>query len=738
MAGSIERKLDVLRDAYNGERGWLLTCGPSINDIPAADLARKLEGELVISVKQTLDLLGGCADFHLLNSWNTKQYQYPSFEPIILMERGPEDPPIPEVNWDLCFPITGVDPSMPRKVRLANRLAQRHNFEDYLFDRGLARPWGPGVVYELGIYLAVHLGLSELISVGWDIGERSTTHMEHFYDGEQPQSLKKFARGFYSPDSSKPAGELFNQPGYYQSEVDVIADSTGACHAWLARHGVALSVISDRSLLDECVPRRDFASIPTNPPEQQSEQAAEQAVSIPSHCSVAAELSSNCHLPDESLNRRPIAIFCWHGDLDRDRGGGTTVAIDRLKHLVSLGLEVHLISRTPKTSEFEAICDHVWQFDESMPTQLHRYLTRRLSRSRAGRMLLKIERRSRNRLKSLLVGEEEVVAEVGTRMREQQWEFEHSTFRTRQNSAFHAGAIHLIDRLAPDLVIVSFAWNAPILDACSEGTLKIIDTHDIQHRRAVIAAEMGGDLSDRACSKEEEIDALRRADVLLAIQPGEQAILQSMCPDARVVSAGHVPSVRELIGSPPNSMNLLFIANKYDPNIRGLREFLRDDWPQLRDTGATLTVVGDVCGEFTSPVCGVSFLGRIDNLDGVYGQAAVVLNLATYGTGLPIKTIEGLARGKVVLSREECLEANLTDAPLLRFRSGGAMEAIGELLSKPPLRHDYEVAAWEYANDRLSEECIYHELDELLLGEDLAPTRLQWQLPTGFGTQVDD
>jgi len=584
-------------------------------------------------------------------------------------------------------------------------------------------------VYELGIYLAVHLGLSELVAVGWDIGERATTRMEHFYDGEQPQILKKFATGFFRPESAKPSGTLFNQPGYYQSEVDVIADSTGACHRWLAQHGVALSAVSDRSLLDDCVPRRDFASIAVRSPEQHEDPLPKSTLSIPSQCSVAAEVSRERHPSNHGPNRRPIAIFCWHGNLDKDRGGGTTVAIDRLKHLASLGLEVHLISRTPPTSEFEAICDHVWQFDESMPTQLHRYLARGLSKSRAGRMLLKIEKRSRSRLKSLLSGEQDVISEVDTHVRSTQIESAHSTFRARRNMAFHAGAAHLIERLAPDLVVVSFAWNAPILDACSDGTLKLIDTHDIQHRRSVVAAEMGGDLSDRACSKEEEIAGLQRADVLLAIQPREQAILQSMCPDASVVSAGHVPAVCEMVGSPPDSMELLFIANKYDPNIRGLKAFLRDDWPPLRDAGATLVVVGDVCLAFKSPVRGVSFLGRIDNLDGVYRNAAVVLNLATYGTGLPIKTIEGLARGKVVLSREECLGPIPADAPVLRFQSGGGLSILDEVLTNPIARRDYEEAAWTYAKTQLTEQHVYRQFDELLVQRGCAPSRSKWAVP---------
>ena len=254
IAGDLKNGLNVLRDAYKGQRGWLLTCGPSIKDHDPQVLQDRIRDDVVISVKQTLDLIGGCADFHLLNSWNIQPYNYSSNAPVVLMERGPHDPEVPDIEWDMCFPVTGVDPSTPRDVRLANRLAQRCNFDDYLFDTTLDRPWGPGVVYELGIYLAVHLGLSELIAVGWDIGQRNTSKMEHFYDSEKPQVLTK-ARGFFRHSKKKEDESLYNQPGYYQAEVDVIADSTGACARWLESKGVSLKIVSDRSLVDSAVPR---------------------------------------------------------------------------------------------------------------------------------------------------------------------------------------------------------------------------------------------------------------------------------------------------------------------------------------------------------------------------------------------------------------------------------------------------------------------------------------------------
>ena len=310
IAGTLEERLDVLRDAYAGQRGWLLTCGPSVKDHDPEVLKARLKGELVISVKQTLDLLGGAADFHLLNSWNIQEYAYGDPGPIVLMERGPRDPEVPNLSWDLCFPVPGVAPHIPREARLANRLAQTCNFDDWMFDRTVDRPWGPGVVYELGIYLAVHLGLRELVAVGWDIGERNTNHMEHFYDSAEPQVLSK-ARGFFKHEQHA-STSLYNQPGYYQAEVDVIADSTGACARWLASKGVALKIVSDRSLVDADVPRVDLdhatTAVPSKGRAVTTRQQRRPGGTLLLSCAASERKNSFLTSLNDALNHRGIGI----------------------------------------------------------------------------------------------------------------------------------------------------------------------------------------------------------------------------------------------------------------------------------------------------------------------------------------------------------------------------------------------------------------------------------------------
>ena len=56
-------------------------------------------------------------------------------------------------------------------------LALHREFDDFLLEKRLDRCFGPGIVYETGFYLAVHLGVKRIVTLGYDEGGGG-----HFYD----------------------------------------------------------------------------------------------------------------------------------------------------------------------------------------------------------------------------------------------------------------------------------------------------------------------------------------------------------------------------------------------------------------------------------------------------------------------------------------------------------------------------------------------------------------------------
>jgi hypothetical protein len=416
-----------------------------------------------------------------------------------------------------------------------------------------------------------------------------------------------------------------------------------------------------------------------------------------------------------------VVLFCWHGDLENDRGGGNTLAIDRLRFLIGSGFDVHLLSRTRSGAAVTAGCREVWQVGDSLHHAVARRRFRSMKRNRIGWVLNSLGLRKSKKFQQLIATEQASYDNRVSLARNAKQSGQSPAFRKRRMPPLIGGAAVVIDVVKPDIVFVSFAWNAVIFDSCPPETFKIIDTHDIQHRRAIVASAAGGNLDDRDCSIEEECGELGKADLLLGIQSDEAAILEQLCVDVRVVTAGHSPPVMAQKGSPGDSNTLLFIANLYDPNVIGLQQFLLDDWPALRGAGWNLKVIGKVCNGFSSPVRCVEFLGVVDDLRPHYDEAAIVLNLAAYSTGLPIKTVEGLAAGKVVLARVECSECFDDDVPIVRFRSGQAADALRHLVDDVAMRRNFCDNAVKYAWQGLAPSSIYRDFQGILVRHALWP-----------------
>ena len=64
---SAKKKLELLKDKYEGEECYILTCGPSLKSYNPNFLKEKLKDKLVIAVKQAYNYCPDVVDFHLFN-----------------------------------------------------------------------------------------------------------------------------------------------------------------------------------------------------------------------------------------------------------------------------------------------------------------------------------------------------------------------------------------------------------------------------------------------------------------------------------------------------------------------------------------------------------------------------------------------------------------------------------------------------------------------------------------------
>ena len=209
--------------------------------------------------------------------------------------------------------------------------------------------------------------------------------------------------------------------------------------------------------------------------------------------------------------------------------------------------------------------------------------------------------------------------------------------------------LHLQDRFRPDLLLAEYVFMTrpfPLLP----GATTAIDTIDVFSTKAH-KVERHGVSDGLALSEAEEAALLRRADILIGIQPDEARDLARLAPDRKVVSVGVDFAVsRDAPAALPRA-TVLLVASGNPMNVKGLSDFLAFCWPVVRRDvpDAELLVVGAVGETVHGAPDGVRLLGRVADLGPLYAAARVVINPAAAGTGLKIKTVEALCHLRPVV-----------------------------------------------------------------------------------------
>lgn len=272
-------------------------------------------------------------------------------------------------------------------------------------------------------------------------------------------------------------------------------------------------------------------------------------------------------------------------------------------------------------------------------------------------------------------------------------------------------------KIRPVAAISNYAWFAWILDTMPPGTLKILDTFDVQHIRTDRAKAFGGDLSDRFMTREEEIHEIHRADVLMAIQSDEQSLLKKMCPDRQVILVEHGLDKKKLLSS-ETSMDLMIVGSLYEPNVMGIGQFLVHAWPRLKKEypKVRLFICGRVSEELPKNEEGVFYEGVVPSLFPYYQMASIVVNPVPYSTGFSIKSLEALAYGKCLVTTPAGANifSGISNPPCIIAPVEDMAEKIITLLRNPTKRRQIEDVAWKFAQDRFKPENAFRELSTVL------------------------
>lgn len=269
----------------------------------------------------------------------------------------------------------------------------------------------------------------------------------------------------------------------------------------------------------------------------------------------------------------------------------------------------------------------------------------------------------------------------------------------------------------PDVIIVVYTFMAGIFDqvAADSRSLKITLTAEVLSDRYGSYVQRGVFSGHWPWTIREESQYLRKADLLVAIQPENQRMIEQMAPGIKVVcspiAANPIPIAEDL----SVATGCVFVGGGANHNLIGLNWLFAEVWPKVVDAipDARLEVYGSVCAGIKETPTGVSCIGPVASLDDAYAKAAFVIVPLIVGGGLKIKLVEALQYGKAAvctsigaqgLEELENVAIEIQDEPI-DFANAVIMMMQNHIRAK-----EMGTAALYYAENKLSSDACYLDL----------------------------
>lgn len=205
----------------------------------------------------------------------------------------------------------------------------------------------------------------------------------------------------------------------------------------------------------------------------------------------------------------------------------------------------------------------------------------------------------------------------------------------------------LDNQIGFDAIIVNYYYLSKCLNKIKI-PLKAISTHDCFSFRDLVIKAKGM----YTTTPNEEAKALQRSPHIFALQDEENIFFRRLSPNSKIYS---VYSSYEFCNLPiTNTHRLLFFSGSNEYNINGLKWFLDKIFPSLinKFPEIELFIGGGICKNLQdySKQDNIKLMGSFDDPVDFYKLGDIVINPTYQGTGLKIKTFEGLAYGKVVMA----------------------------------------------------------------------------------------
>ena len=240
-----------------------------------------------------------------------------------------------------------------------------------------------------------------------------------------------------------------------------------------------------------------------------------------------------------------------------------------------------------------------------------------------------------------------------------------------------------------DFIFMNHAYNLALLDKYGIDTSKVIcDTHDIQSDYAAVINQTERDQESWAlelsllqrCKGLIFVNSVERNEVKSASKkmPRSEILFPSHLQEEQLSPAGQLAGIASLVevylaslpvdrghanGMVPrfkdeNSIDLLYLTSGHTPNVMACKWFLEavyHPYLEMRDTSLYIAGAIDIPGYLLRQK--TFQLGAVDDTGPLYAAAKIVVVPFVSGTGVPVKLLDALARGKPVVASREAFAA---------------------------------------------------------------------------------
>lgn len=272
-----------------------------------------------------------------------------------------------------------------------------------------------------------------------------------------------------------------------------------------------------------------------------------------------------------------------------------------------------------------------------------------------------------------------------------------------------------------DVFFSNYVFSAPLTDLFGPNVARVLESCDIMSKQFQTSRMPAAAFQHHLRA---EFDLYELYDLVLMINQDEAEFARGRT-STRIEYVPR-PIDRLAAGQPAeepqaDQYDILFIGSKHPPNHQGIQWFYRHVFmPYLKERGLRWAIAGSVGESSSIADRSVHILGPVDDLDALYRKSKVVVVPLFAGSGISLKTLEALGKGKPVVTTPVGARG-LPDAGdsfiAIDFEADPRAVAarIEALCRSETLRSEYASRAVAFIARNFDHECYRTRMDELLL-----------------------